>query len=331
MSDNISASFQAHDKRFEAIVGTSPTVELLAENQNYSFAHEAGVFFPDTNTLYITSNRCIGPDGEQKVHITRVDLSEEPLIYNEIPANIPMANGGINYGKDHVLFCGQGSMTQPSGLYCMSTTAPYKTELLKGDFHGRQFNSVNDVVIHTDGSIWFTDPIYGFEQGYRPSPCLPNQVYRWSPDTGSIRAVADGFGRPNGICFSPDETIVYITDTDRVHGDGTVDDRRVSSIYAFDVLKYHGEPFLANRRLFAMADQGIPDGIKCDLEGNVYSGCGDGINIWSPGGVLLGRILIKGGVANFCFGRNGTIFALNEHRLWRVKLSVGLKGALLGL
>jgi gluconolactonase len=80
-----------------------------------------------------------------------------------------------------------------------------------------------------------------------------------------------------------------------------------------------------------MADQGIPDGIKCDLEGNVYSGCGDGINVWSMGGVLLGKVLIEGGVANFCFGRKGEIFALNEHRLWRVQLGPAVKGALLGL
>lgn len=106
---------------------------------------------------------------------------------------------------------------------------------------------------------------------------------------------------------------------------------RLSFSYAFDISVYHGEPFLTNRRVFATADQGVPDGIKCDLNGNVYSGCGDGINIWSPGGVLLGKILIDGGVANFCFGRNGEIFALNEHRLWRVQLGAEVKGALLGI
>lgn len=94
---------------------------------------------------------------------------------------------------------------------------------------------------------------------------------------------------------------------------------------------YSGQPFLVNRRLFAMADKGIPDGIKCDTEGNVYSGCGDGLNIWSPGGVLLAKILIDGGVANFCFGRNGQIFLLNENKLWRVQLNKSRKGALLGL
>lgn len=78
-----------------------------------------------------------------------------------------------------------------------------------------------------------------------------------------------------------------------------------------------------------MTDAGIPDGIKCDMNGNVYSGCGDGIHVWSPGGVLLGRIEVGGGVANFCFGQGGEIFVLNEHRLWRVQLGSHVKGALL--
>ncbi|CAK44864.1 hypothetical protein CBS63078_7379 [Aspergillus niger] len=334
MTDSEITGFQSHHKDFTTITGQTPSLELLAEHRDYPFAHEAGIYIPETNNLWITSNRCVDPNGsktQQRVYITRVDLNTSPITYEEIPTDIPMGNGGINYDKDSILICGQGSMTQPSGLYRMSITAPYTTELLKGDFYGRPFNSVNDVVVHTDGSIWFTDPIYGYRHEYRPEPCLPCQVYQWCPREGTIRAMADGFGMPNGICFSPNEKTVYITDTDRLHGDGTVFDHRASSIYAFDVSTIHGQPFLTNRRLFAMADHGIPDGIKCDLNGNVYSGCGDGIHVWSPGGVLLGRILIDGGVANFCFGRNGEIFALNEHRLWRVQLGAGVKGALLGL
>jgi gluconolactonase len=80
-----------------------------------------------------------------------------------------------------------------------------------------------------------------------------------------------------------------------------------------------------------MADSGIPDGIKCDIHGNVYSGCGDGVNIWSPGGVLLAKILVEGGAANFCFGRDGELFILNETRLWRARLCASTKGALLGI
>ncbi|PYH91368.1 protein AkeP [Aspergillus ellipticus CBS 707.79] len=330
MADSPITGFQTHHPRFSTITGPSPTLSLLAEHTAYPFAHEAGVFIAETNSLFITSNRLVGPNGQRKVHITRVDLSTNPATYEEIPTDVPMANGGVNYGKD-ILFCGQGTLTQPGGLYRMSSTAPYASELLKGDFYGRPFNSVNDVVVHSDGSIWFTDPTYGFQQGFRPKPVLPNQVYRWSPQEGTTRAMADGFGMPNGICFSPDGKTVYVTDTDREHGDGSIDHQRVSSIYAFEVSVYHGEPFLTNRRLFALADSGIPDGIKTDLNGNVYSGCGDGIHVWSPGGVLLGRIGIDGGVANFCFGRNGEIFALNEHRIYRVQLGGEVKGALLGL
>ncbi len=94
------------------------------------------------------------------------------------------------------------------------------------NFHGRDFNSVNDVVVAKDGCIWFTDPCYGNEQDFRQRPKLPNQVYRFDPSNGDLRVVADGFGRPNGICFSPDEAVCYITDTDYIHGDGSKDFQR---------------------------------------------------------------------------------------------------------
>ncbi|CAG8422671.1 unnamed protein product [Penicillium salamii] len=323
-------TFHAHDERFNAILGTGPTIELLVE-KDYPFAHEAGIYVAATRELFITSNKCSNSDGSPNIQITHVGLSSHPVTAEEISPNIPMGNGGVNWGPEHALICSQGTMDKPSGLYSMSTQAPFTSKLVKGDFFGRPFNSVNDVVVHSDGSIWFTDPTYGFEQGYRPKPALPSQVYRLKPEDGSIRVVADGFGHPNGICFSPDEKTVYITDTDKQNGDGTIDDRKASSIYAFDLSIYHGEPFLTNRRLFAATDAGIPDGIKCDLDGNVYSGCGDGIHVWSPGGVLLGRIRIDGGVANFCFGKEGEIFALNEHKLWRVQLGGHVKGALLGI
>ncbi|EOA91184.1 uncharacterized protein SETTUDRAFT_112783 [Exserohilum turcica Et28A] len=332
---------QIHDEAAHEIFGPEPKLDLLLEDDERPFAHEAGVFIPEDNCLFITSNQYAHPvTGQSHVLISRVGLPSEPHSTDaqhwEIDAkNVLLPNGGVNY-RDGVLFCAQGTLDQPGGIVFMRsrpdcTTNNYEAELLVSSFHGRPFNSPNDVVVHSDGSIWFTDPIYGWEQGIRPRPRLPNQVYRFDPATRGIRAMADGFGRPNGICFSPDEKIVYITDTDWIHGDGSTDEMRASHIYAFDVNTYSGQPFLVNRRLFAMADKGIPDGIKCDTEGNVYSGCGDGLNIWSPGGVLLAKILIDGGVANFCFGRNGQIFLLNENKLWRVQLNKSRKGALLGL
>jgi hypothetical protein len=140
-----------------------------------------------------------------------------------------MANGGVNY-QNGVLFCSQGALDRPSSLIHMETEAPYQCTTILDSFYGRQFNSINDVVIHSDGSIWFTDPIYGFKQGYRPTPDLPVQVYRYDPIAKSVRVVADGFGRPNGISFSPDEKVVYVTDTDAVQGDGSVDWSRAATM-----------------------------------------------------------------------------------------------------
>jgi gluconolactonase len=226
------SAFAVFDDRFRQLLGPQPSLELLIEHTEYPFAHEAGVFFSDTNELIITSNQFFNSKNERCIQISKIclgDGSQKPT-REEIPSHdIPMANGGVNY-KDGVLFCAQGSMSLASGLYHMSPSSPYTSTLLVSSFYGRQFNSLNDVVIHSDGSIWLTDPIYGFEQGYRPKPNLPNQVYRYDPVSKGIRGMADGFGRPNGICFSPDEKTVYITDTDWIHGDGGKDGMRASTM-----------------------------------------------------------------------------------------------------
>ena len=227
-------SFAVHDESFKTILGSSPKLEMLLENKEYPFAHEAGVFIPSDNTLFITSNQYTGPSSPstKKIQISKVVLSLDGTAKCEeiFPENVPMANGGVNY-MNGVLFCAQGDMRTPSGLVFMESSPPYRSSLLLTSFYGRPFNSVNDVVVHRDGSVWFTDPIYGSEQGIRPPATSPNQVYRWDvKNGGSIRAVADGFGRCNGICFSPDEKIVYVTDTDWVHGDGTTDPTRASSM-----------------------------------------------------------------------------------------------------
>lgn len=100
------------------------------------------------------------------------------------------------------------------------------------------------------------------------------------------------------------------------------------SSYAFDVATIHGQPFLTNRRVFAMPSDGIPDGIKVDQDGNVYSACGDGVNVWSAGGVLLGKILIKNGTSNFSFGRDGRMFILNENKIFAAQLNRTVHGTL---
>ncbi|KAH7357201.1 gluconolactonase precursor [Rhexocercosporidium sp. MPI-PUGE-AT-0058] len=336
----MASAFTTHSPRFSTLIGPKPTLQLLLSRKPHPFAHEAGVFFADNNTLFITSNIYNEPlkNNERCVQINKISLGSDESgsgpTWEEIPSHdIPMANGGVNY-KDGILFCSQGSTNTPSGLYHMEREEPYTVTPILTSFYGRPFNSVNDVVVHPkDGSIWFTDPTYGFMQGFKNKPELPSMVYRFDPVTKGVRAVADGFGMPSGICFGPGDEpkVVYVTDTEKVRGDGAVDGGGRASIYAFDIKYYSGQPFLVNRRLFAHAVDGVPDGIKCDLGGNVYSGCGDGVEVWCPGGVLLGIIKVKGGAANFSFGKDGAMYILNETRLWKAQLSKDVKGALLGI
>ncbi|KAG5978971.1 hypothetical protein E4U55_005704 [Claviceps digitariae] len=339
LSAGTPAPFIAYHHDVQTLFGPSPTLETLHENTTIPFAHEAAVYIHRDNTLFVTSNRFHDPLTQQpRIVISRVSLpssssssqSNQPIAVHEIhPQHVPMPNGAVNY-KHGILFCAQGTRNASSGLSFMETTYPYRSSYLLASYmHRRPFNSPNDVVVHSDGSIWFTDPIYGFEQGFRPRPRLPSQVYRFDPARRSVRVVADGLGRPNGISFSPDGRIVYVTDTDRVHGNGVVDETRASTIYAFDIHTSAGQPFLTNKRVFAMPDIGVPDGIKCDVHGNVYAGSGDGLSIWSPGGTLLGKILVEGGITNFCFGRAGEVFLLNEKRLLRAQLAGSTRGALL--
>lgn len=216
---------------FRDILGQEPSLQLLLQIDEFPFAHEAGVFLPKTNELFVTSNQFKDPSGEKRVQISKISLGHDAgtVKLEKINSNlIHKANGGVNY-QDAVLICAQASATHPSGLFKLQTTYPYKAEPVITSYMGRPFNAVNDVVVHRDGSIWFTDPSYGHDQGYRPKPSLPNAVYRYDPATESIRAVADGLGRPNGICFSPDYSTVYITDTDQVRGQ-SVDYSRAASM-----------------------------------------------------------------------------------------------------
>lgn len=342
------AGFLVYDDRFLAVIGTDPSLQVVAEDANEPFAHEAGVYIPATGDIFITSNHLV-KDGKKYVQISKLSKSNNTTTHGNLQVhrvdkvypepNIVLANGGVNY-QDGILFCEQGSLTEAGGLTYMPahpdpTTKKYTATTILSNYHGRWFNSVNDVVVHEDGSIWFTDPPYGYEQGIRPVPQLPAQTYRFDPSTGNVRALEDSLKKPNGLCFSPDQKTMYITDTAAVRGDtrcpGVYSPAGPASIYAFDVAVRNGGQFLTNKRLFAFADQGIPDGIKCDREGNVYSGCGDGVHVWAADGTLLGKIVVPGGCANFCFGAKGEIILLNEGRAWKAQLATTVRGDLLGI
>jgi len=162
------AFFAIYDDAFLEILGPKPSITLAIE-KDHAFAHEAGVYIPSQDAVYITSNRIRSNDSsEPTIKISKVARQSDGGWSSEvISTGVAMGNGGINYGSG-VLFCDQGSKIEAGGLVLMEPHPPYATKTLADSYHGRLFNSVNDVIVHTDGSIWFTDPICTHVIGYQP-------------------------------------------------------------------------------------------------------------------------------------------------------------------
>jgi gluconolactonase len=164
---------------------------------------------------------------------------------------------------------------------------------------GRRFNSPNDVVVKSDGSIWFSDPSYGIDSDYEGDAAESEigacNVYRIDPATGRAGVVASDFVQPNGLAFSPDESVLYIADTGLTHRrDGPHHVRR------FKVASDGGS--ISGGEEFSVCPVGLYDGFRVDIHGNLWLSAGDGVRCVAPDGTLLGRIAIPESVANVCFG-----------------------------
>jgi gluconolactonase len=234
-------------------------------------AHEGPVYVAGEDALYFTSVPRPGP----RVDIKRLDLGS--LTVSVIRADAAAANG-MTLGHDgRLIVCEQIG----GAIAAVDRRCGARTPIVEG------FNSPNDVVVKSDGTIWFTDPSYGWLQGFRPRPLLRDAVWRYDPRTGSAIAVADSFDKPNGLCFSPDERTLYVTDNGDPH-----------HLKAFDVLdggRLDGE------RVIHVSSPEHPDGLKADSAGRLYATFAGGVEVLSPDGLLLGEIELPGAV-NFCFG-----------------------------
>jgi gluconolactonase len=160
-------------------------------------------------------------------------------------------------------------------------------------YEGRRLNSPNDVVVKSDGSIWFTDPPYGILSDYEgkksASELAGNYVFRLDPATGDLRIVADDFDKPNGIAFTPDERQLFVADSGGPH-----------HMKVFDV-KEDGKG-LSRGRVFAECDAGIYDGFRFDTDGNLWTSTRAGVTCYAPDGTPLGKIRIPEAVSNLTFG-----------------------------
>lgn len=175
-------------------------------------------------------------------------------------------------------------------------------------FEGKKLNSPNDVVVTSDGAIWFTDPDYGLAG--RPKEAPGNYVYRFDPKAGKLTAVVKDFDKPNGLCFSPDERKLYVADSGKPR-----------HIRVFPVQK---DGSVGEGQVFVAIDKGGPDGIRCDEGGRVWSSSGDGAQVFSPDGKLIARILLPEAAANLAFGgANGkTLYLTARKSLYSVETLV---------
>lgn len=301
MSDEASQLYEIHDDRFRFLVfGT----ERLVEHYSDCRWAEGPVWFEDLGCLIwsdIPNQRLLRllPDGHVSVFRTT-----------------DFVNGNTRDRQGRLVSCEHG------GRRVIRTEADGSITVIADRHDGKRLNSPNDVVVKSDGSIWFTDPSYGIQsnyEGYRAKPEQPScNVYRVDPATGTVTMVVNDFKMPNGLAFSPDESKLYVADSGATHfSDGP------HHIRAFDV---DADSKLSGGSVLYTTDVGVPDGFRIDSDGNIWTSAGDGIHCVAPDGTLLGKILIPQIVANVTFGgpRRNCLYIAATKSLYSI--SVGAAG-----
>ncbi|NIZ01130.1 SMP-30/gluconolactonase/LRE family protein [Thalassospira lucentensis] len=231
------------------------------------------------------------------------------LLFSDIPNQKIyrwMCDGTVNVFRENSNFA-NGNTRDRNGrlITCQHGTRSVTRTEHNGDvttladrFDGKRLNAPNDVVVKSDGTVWFSDPTYGILSDYEGFKSPPEQAHRsvffLNPDTGELTQVATDFTQPNGLAFSVDEKLLYVAESGASH-----DDTVPAVIRVYDV---GGDNMLQNGRDFATVDQGLPDGFRVDRHGNVWTSAKDGVHCFDATGKLLGKILVPETVSNLTFG-----------------------------
>jgi gluconolactonase len=280
-------------------------------------AHEGPVFLPERRELFFTSNRLKRPDGSQYVVVSTFNVASGKTTDLGLTQAIPMANGAFRLRNGSIVVTMQGDHTRPAGLAAYNPVTR-QVQILTRGFADDQFNSPNDVVQANDLAIWFTDPQYGYEQGFRPKPTLGNWVWRLDASGRVQRLMMDGFAKPNGIAFSRDQRYVYVTDSGYIAGNGERNSVLPRTIYRYRVLNTPEGPLATDRITFCVVTKGIPDGLKVDAQGRIWTGTGAGLEVFSAEGTPLAVIPVAGGVSNFALTDDGGAYVMGETKLYRL-------------
>jgi gluconolactonase len=290
--------FEVHDPRFSHFLLDNAPLEILAEGIRWI---EGPVWMGDAGCLLfqdLPSNRTM-----RWIEDVGVSIYRAPSRF---------ANGRTRDRQGRLISCSHLDR-------CL-----YRTELdgsitrLVDRHDGKPLNAPNDVVVKSDGSIWFTDPLYGIQndfEGERQISEQPPALYRFDPVGNDIQVVAGDFDGPNGLVFSPDESRLYVCET----GDQTHDEPK-QYIRVFDVAPGGG---LSGGGLFHKITPGYADGLAMDEDGNLWSSAADGVHCIDPSGKLLGKILVPYRVSNLTFGgpHNNRLFIGGSHKLYAIFLN----------
>jgi gluconolactonase len=298
LSRRATPRFEGRGPRFAAVVGRSPRLTQLALVD----AHEGPVYDPDEHALYITTVPRPGPAGPL-VAVKRLDLLTATTTVVRRDANV--ANGMCRDRDGTLLVCEQGTLETPARIARLDPASGV-AETVVDACGGVPLNSPNDVVVRSDGTVWFTDPAYGHLQGFRPPPQAPDAVYRHDPRTGTTSVVATGLDKPNGLAFSVGEDVLYVGDNGRPH-----------HLLAFDV---HPEGLGPGRVVFTTT-AAHPDGVKVDAADRIYATCPSGVEVRDAAGDVLGLIRLPGAV-NHAFGGPGrnVLFITTDTAVWAAVL-----------
>jgi gluconolactonase len=262
---------------------------------------------------------------------------DESLLWSDIPnnrilrwnkrdgmsiwrANAEFTNGHYREADGSLLHCSHGQRAIIRTKFDAGLANP-RDEIVVDQYQGKRLNSPNDVVVKSDGSIWFTDPPYGIlsdREGHKADSELGDCfVFRFDPKTEILFAVSDWVEEPNGLAFSPDESILYVSDTSaalRNAGEGN------HHVVAFDV-KDGCE--LADPRVFAVVNPGLSDGFRVDVNGFLYTSSEDSVQVYHPDGTRLARIPVPEKVGNLTFGGVGrdVLFICASTSLYSIRLN----------
>lgn len=297
----MSAPFLTLADEFQRILGPAPSLELLSSD--FKFAE---------GVCWMQADNCLIVSDFLNDRVMKWSPQAGLTVFLQ-PAQT--ANGNTVDREGRLVSC----LTR--GRSVVRHERDGSQTVLADQYGGGRLTSPNDVVVKSDGTVWFTDPDYGWlapEFGHgEPPEQQRNRVYRVVPETGEIESVSEDFDKPNGLCFSPDERTLYVGDTGMTHGRF-----RPHQIIAFEV----GEDgkSLLNPSVFAVIEPWVPDGMRCDVDGNLYVSAGDGVQVFSPAGEMLGKILTPQTVGNLSFGSDDlqTLYIGATTSLWAVRLNV---------